>query len=87
MNLNSVSNHESQLSLKSRISTQSQIITLKTQAEKHIISPLPLERGRGVRLLIILLIILYQLRHHLLNRAYYHIVGNLVDGCLWVAVY
>ena len=54
---------------------------------QNISSPLSLGEGSGVRLLIILLIILNQLRHHFLNRAYYHVVGNLVDGSFRITVH
>ena len=32
-------------------------------------------------------IILYQFRNDLLDCAYYHVVGNLVDGCFGIAVH
>ena len=51
-------------------------------------APLSLGEGAGVRLLfIILLVILYQFWHNLLNGANDHVVGNLVDWCLRVAVH
>ena len=46
----------------------------------------PLAAGRGA-LLIIRLIVFYQLREHLFNRASYHVVGNLVDGSFRITVH